>query len=155
MRDKNCRAAIFAPRHQSVSSGPLGTDLFLRRFREGISFPSFVERSLKLPLSKLCAVPFALQHGALFEREKRGEKVPRKGRRKGRSKTSQNRKEFRQRKFPLNKNGRCSGTPNPYNWSENYWQYTSNLHRNTPPIFAPCPVQNLVMRFFFYFSRLF
>ena len=38
------------------------TDLLSRRFREGISFPNFVERSiLKLPLSKLCAVPFALQ----------------------------------------------------------------------------------------------
>ena len=24
VRDKNCLAAIFAPRHQSVSSGPLG-----------------------------------------------------------------------------------------------------------------------------------
>ena len=27
VRDKNCLAAIFAPRHQSVSSGPLGRDL--------------------------------------------------------------------------------------------------------------------------------
>ena len=27
VRDKNCLAAIFAPRHQSVSSGPLGTQL--------------------------------------------------------------------------------------------------------------------------------
>ena len=44
-----------------------------------------MERSvLKLPLSKLCAVPFALQNGALFERETRGEKVPRKGRIEGR-----------------------------------------------------------------------
>ena len=43
-----------------------------------------MERSvLKLPLSKLCAVPFALQNGALFEREKRGEKVPRKGMKRG------------------------------------------------------------------------
>ena len=25
VRDKNCLAAVFAPRHQSVSSGPLGT----------------------------------------------------------------------------------------------------------------------------------
>ena len=34
LRDKNCLAAIFAPRHQSVSSGPLGSaskmDLFSR-----------------------------------------------------------------------------------------------------------------------------
>ena len=30
VRDKNCLAAIFAPRHQSVSSGPLGTDLVTR-----------------------------------------------------------------------------------------------------------------------------
>ena len=43
-------------------------DLFSRGFREGISFPKFVERStLKLPLSKLCAVPLALQNRAFFE----------------------------------------------------------------------------------------
>ena len=29
VRDKNCLAAIFAPRHQSVSSGPLGSDPML------------------------------------------------------------------------------------------------------------------------------
>ena len=40
-------------------------DLFSRRFREGISFPNFVERSiLNLPLSKLCTVHFALQNRA-------------------------------------------------------------------------------------------
>ena len=55
-------------------------DLFLRRFREGISFPKSLERSiLRLPLSKLCAVPFALQNRALFEGGEKGEKVPRKG----------------------------------------------------------------------------
>ena len=44
------------------------TDHFSRRFREGISFPNFVERFiLKLPLSKIRAVPFALQNRALFE----------------------------------------------------------------------------------------
>ena len=53
----------------------------------------------KMPLSKLCAVPFALQNRALFEGEK-GDKVPRKGeetgwpakgakRKKGRVKTGQ------------------------------------------------------------------
>ena len=47
------------------------SDLFLRRFREGISFLNFVERSiLKLPLAKLRAVPFALQNRALFGAEK-------------------------------------------------------------------------------------
>ena len=50
-------------------------DPFSRRFREGISFPNFVERSiLKLPFSKIC-VPFALQNRALFK----GEKAPRQG----------------------------------------------------------------------------
>ena len=54
---------------------------FLRKFREGISFPNFVERSiLELPLSELCTVPFALQNRALFEREKvRREKGGRRG----------------------------------------------------------------------------
>ena len=51
------------------------TDLFLRRFREGISFPKSLERSiLRLPLSKPAAVPFALQNRALFEGEKRAER---------------------------------------------------------------------------------
>ena len=51
------------------------TDLFSRRFREGISFPEFVERSiLKLTVSELCAVPLALQNRALFEGEKRAKR---------------------------------------------------------------------------------
>ena len=38
-----------------------------------------MERSIpELPLSKLCAVSFALEDRALFEGEKKGEKVPRK-----------------------------------------------------------------------------
>ena len=31
-------------------------------------------------------------------------------------------------------NGQCFGNPNPYNLSEKYWQYTSNLYGSTPPI---------------------
>ena len=27
----------------------------------------------------------------------------------------------------------CLGTPNPYNVSEKYWRYASNLYRSTPP----------------------
>ena len=55
-------------------------DLFSRRFREGISFPNFVERSiLKLPLSKLCAVPFAIQNRALFEGEKGAKRCQKRG----------------------------------------------------------------------------
>ena len=77
------------------------TDLFSRRFREGISFPNFVERSIpELQLSKLCTVPFALQNRALFGGGENGENVPRKGeeegwpakrakRKKGRVKTGQ------------------------------------------------------------------
>ena len=40
--------------------------------------------------------------------------------------------------------GNCSGTPNPYNLSEKYWQYTSNLYRSTPPICnaVPCWLLN-------------
>ena len=42
--------------------------LFSHRFGQGISFPNFVERSaLDLPLSKLCALPLALQDRASFE----------------------------------------------------------------------------------------
>ena len=35
--------------------------------------------------------------------------------------------------------GHSSGTPNPYNLSEKYWQYTSNLYRSTPPICNAVP----------------
>ena len=60
-------------------------DLFSRRFREGISFPNFVERSiLKLPLFELCAVPLPLQNRALFEEEKRAERCREKERKRGR-----------------------------------------------------------------------
>ena len=73
------------------------TDLFLRRFREGNSFPNFVERSVpKLPLSKLCAVPFSLQNKALFEEQKRGKKVPRKGRKRGGQERGQKEKRTRE-----------------------------------------------------------
>ena len=59
---------------QIDSKGPNSvtvTDLFSCRFREGISFPNFLERSIpELPLSKLGADPFAIQNRALFEGEK-------------------------------------------------------------------------------------
>ena len=74
---------------QSLKAGLLtterrnsGADLFSRRLWELISFPNFVERFfLKLPLSKLCTVPFALQNRALCEGEARvtSDKLPRKG----------------------------------------------------------------------------
>ena len=75
-------------------------DPFSRRFREGISFPNFVEGSiLKLPLSKICAVPFALHNRALFKgeagqkgaqkREEEGWPAEGAKREKGRVKTSQ------------------------------------------------------------------
>ena len=68
------------------------SDLFSRRFREGISFPKFVQRSiLKLPLSKLCAVPLALQNRAVFEGEKRAKKMSRKGEEEGRKRGDQQR----------------------------------------------------------------
>ena len=71
-------------------------DLFWRRFREGISFPNFVERSvLKLPVLKRCAVPFALQNRAFFEGKKRGEKVPRQGQEEGRPTKGAKRKKGR------------------------------------------------------------
>ena len=74
--------------------------IFSRRFQEGISFPNFVERSiLELPLSKLCAVPFALQNRALFKGDKRAKCAEKKGgkgvaskvgkKKKGRVKTGQ------------------------------------------------------------------
>ena len=85
----------------AVGPDKITTDLFLRRFREGISFPNFLERSIpRLPLSKLCAVPFSLQKRALFKGEKRVKRCrekerkrgwPAKGakRKKGRAKTGQ------------------------------------------------------------------
>ena len=88
-------------------SGPLLT-FFSLRFREGISFPNFVERCIpELPLSKLCPVPFAVQNRALFEGGGKGEKVPRKGeeegwpakgakRKKGRVKTGQSKGHLRE-----------------------------------------------------------
>ena len=36
-------------------------------------------------------------------------------------------------------NGDCLGTPNPYNLSEKYWRYTSNLYRSTLPICNAVP----------------
>ena len=66
------------------------TDLFSRRFREGISFPNFLERSiLKLPISELCIVPFALQNRALFKGENRAKRCPEKGRKRGGQKRGQ------------------------------------------------------------------
>ena len=60
------------------------SDLFSRRFREGISFPNFVERCIpELPLSKLCSVRFSLQNRALFEGEKRAKRCREKGRKRG------------------------------------------------------------------------
>ena len=35
--------------------------------------------------------------------------------------------------------GHRSGTPNPHNFSEKYWQYTSNLYRSTPAICNAVP----------------
>ena len=46
--------------------------------------PKSVERLIpELPLSKLCAVPFALQNRALFEGEKRAKLCREKGRKRG------------------------------------------------------------------------
>ena len=62
----------------------MATPLFSRRFREGISFPNFLERStLKLPFSKPCDVHLALQNRALSKVEKRAEKVLREGLKEG------------------------------------------------------------------------
>ena len=36
-------------------------------------------------------------------------------------------------------NGVCSGTPSPYNLSEKYWRYTSNLYHSMPPICSAVP----------------
>ena len=73
-----------ANRKKRCDFGELSSDLFSRRFREGISFPNFVERSiLKLPLSKICAVPFALQNRAPFEGENRAKRQQKKGRKRG------------------------------------------------------------------------
>ena len=94
----NCRSAVsenlqwsLLPREKRTKSafGDCETpgnpsDHFLRRFREGISFPNFVERSIPdVSISKLCAVPFALQNRALFELEKGRKCAEKKGRKRG------------------------------------------------------------------------
>ena len=73
------------------------TDPLSRRFREGISFPTFVEGSiLKVPLSKICAVPFALQNRAFFEGENTAKRCPEKrGKRGGKQRGMAQRKEGR------------------------------------------------------------
>ena len=72
-------------------------DLFSRRFREGISFPNFVERCIpELPLSKLCSVPFSLQNRALFEGGKRAKRCREKGRKRVASKGGKKEKRTRE-----------------------------------------------------------
>ena len=66
--------------------------LFSGRFWEGISFPNFVEVHPELPISKLCAVPFALQDRALFQWEKRERWRREKGRKRGVQQTGQEEK---------------------------------------------------------------
>ena len=61
-------------------SGERQTDLFSRRFREGISFPNLLERSiLKLPLFRLCAAPLVPQNRA----QRKGREGARKGEEEG------------------------------------------------------------------------
>ena len=62
-----------------------------------IFFPNFVERSiLKLPLSKLCAVPFAPRSRALFWGEKRAKSRQEKGRKRGGQQRGQKEKRTRE-----------------------------------------------------------
>ena len=85
------------------------SDLLLRRFREGISFPNFVERSiLKLPLSELCAVPLPLQNRAPFEEEKR-----RKGAEKRRGRGVANEKGEMEKRTRENRSAIGGKAPDP------------------------------------------
>ena len=60
------------------------SDLFSRRFRDGISFPNFVERCFpELPPPSSALYPFSLQNRALFEGEKRAKRCREKGRKRG------------------------------------------------------------------------
>ena len=63
---------------------PPKTDLFSRRFREGNSFPNFVERSILelFPLQALRCAPCSTEQST-FRGGEKGEKVPRKRREKG------------------------------------------------------------------------
>ena len=79
------------------------TDLFSRRFREGTSFPNFAERStLKLTLSKLFAVPLALQNRALLEGEKKAKRHPEKGDEEGGQQRGPKGKRTRERGYTEN-----------------------------------------------------
>ena len=65
----------------SASGG--NSDLFSRRFREGISFPNFVERSIpKLPFPS-SVLSLLLYRTEQFWRGEKGEQVPRKGEEEG------------------------------------------------------------------------
>ena len=67
------------------------------------SFPNFLERFiLKLPLSKLCAVPFALHNRALFEVEKRAKRWREKGKRGAASKGGKKEKRTRENRWDQN-----------------------------------------------------
>ena len=84
--------------------GGVVSNLFSRGFREGISFPKFVERSiLKLPLSKLCAVPLPLQNRAFFEGRKGRKRCREKGRKRGDQQRGQKEKRTRENRsgFPV------------------------------------------------------
>ena len=75
---------------------------FSRRFREGISFPNFVERCIpELPISKLWSVPFSLQNRALFEGKKGRKGAEKRGGRGVASKGGKKEKRTRENRSEL------------------------------------------------------
>ena len=63
-------------------SGERQTDLFARRFREGTSFPTLLERSiLKLPLQRLSVVPHRSTEQSSSRVEKRSKRCEKRRRR--------------------------------------------------------------------------
>ena len=77
-----------SPNHKHFALLDVKNLPFLRRFQEGISFPRSAERSiLRLPLSKHCAVPFALQstfRGGQKGRKRGGQQRAKKGKKDAR-----------------------------------------------------------------------
>ena len=112
-------------------------DLFLSRFQEGISFPSVFEESsiLRLPLSKRCAVPFAPQNRALFDKGKGRQGAEKQGGRGVASKRGKKEKRTRENRSEF-VNDLCNvaphtGSPGPFG-PENPGRVRKESRKSTP-----------------------
>ena len=90
-----------------------------------------MERSiLKVPLSKIFAVPFALQNRALIEGENRAKTCPEKGGKRVASRGGKKEKRTRENSSVTNKVGSVPTTPDP-NTSAKVSRYKWEAYRDT------------------------